>query len=207
MEKWKVNLWGEKEKEPTLQEKKTRSRGRDGNVMCLERKTQTEYRRAFSETQLLDVTPEFKEGYQYNYITAGDVDALSYLKLILRAQNLEYCLLSTWVIAEDDILQLRDWLIEGKIKHLDCYVGEIFKNSYRKEWDKLSGLMEEFGGRLVLFRNHSKTFAGYGEKFYFGIQTSANINTNPRTEQGCITIEKNIFDFYKEYFDGINSFV
>ena len=42
--------------------------------------------------------------------------------------------------------------------------------------------------------------------FYFGIQTSANINTNPRTEQGSITIDKGIFDFYKEYFDGIKSF-
>jgi len=35
---------------------------------------------------------------------------------------------------------------------------------------------------------HAKIFAGHGPKFYFGIQTSANINTNPRTENGCITI-------------------
>ena len=44
------------------------------------------------------------------------------------------------------------------------------------------------------------------EGFYFGIQTSANINTNPRTEQGSITGDRGIYDFYREYFDGIISF-
>ena len=34
---------------------------------CLERETKTQYRRAFSETQLLDITPkEFKKGYSYS---------------------------------------------------------------------------------------------------------------------------------------------
>ena len=32
-------------------------------------------------------------------------------------------------------------------------------------------------------------------------------NTNPRTENGCITISKDLFEFYKNYFDNINSFV
>ena len=62
------------------------------------------------------------------------------------------------------------------------------------------------GGRLAVFRNHSKIYAGYGEKFAFGIETSANVNTNPRTENGCITISKEIYEFYREYFDGIVSF-
>ena len=63
-------------------------------------------------------------------------------------------------------------------------------------------------GRAAIFRNHSKIYAGanYAEDFYFGIQTSANINTNPRTENGNITIDQGLFEFYKDYFDGIISF-
>ena len=57
-----------------------------------------------------------------------------------------------------------------------------------------------------MFRNHSKIFAGIGQKFAFGIQTSANINTNPRTENGCIQIGSDIYNFYKDYYDGIVSF-
>ena len=48
--------------------------------------------------------------------------------------------------------------------------------------------------------------AKHGPKFAFGIQTSANINTNPRTENGCITIDRELYEFYKAYFDGIKSF-
>ena len=67
-------------------------------------------------------------------------------------------------------------------------------------------MIESFGGRVAVFKNHAKIFAGYGDKFYFGIETSANINTNPRSESGCITIDKKLFQFYKDYFDEVISF-
>ena len=61
-------------------------------------------------------------------------------------------------------------------------------------------------GRFALFRNHSKVYAGTGPLFSFGIQSSANINTNPRTENTCVTIDRGLFEFYKAYYDGIKSF-
>ena len=111
-------------------------------------------------------------------------------------------------MAAEDILQLFTWHEKGKIGTLDIYVGEIFPNQYRIEWQMLMDYYQENPelGRLCVFRNHSKIYAGTGEKFSFGIQTSANINTNPRTENGCIIIDDGIYHFYKDYFDGINSF-
>lgn len=175
---------------------------------CIVRNDKNIYRRAFSETQLLDVLGfNFKDGESYHCITAGDVDSLSYLKCVLRQQDLDYCLFSTWCIAGDDILQFEEWLEKGKIKKLDAYVGEIFPNSYKFEYKKLKELFEKYKcGRIAVFKNHSKIYAGWGNKFHFGIETSANINTNPRTENGCITIGKEICVFYKDYFDGIKSF-
>lgn len=171
------------------------------------RTTANIYRRAFSETQLLDILPkEFKDGESYHCITAGDVDSLSYLKVILRQQNLEYCLFSTWCMAADDILQIEEWLKSGKIKKVDAYVGEIFPRQYVFEYAALKRVLSLCNGRIAVFKNHSKIFAGYGDKFYFGVETSANINTNPRTENGCITIDKGIYEFYRQYFDGITSF-
>jgi hypothetical protein len=191
------------------QESLKENQPRRRHTEVLIRETKTIYRRAFSETQLLDclgINP-LKEGYSYHFITAGDVDSLSFLKIILRNQSLEYCLVSTWCMAADDILQFDEWLTDGKIKKLDFYVGEIFPGTYKFEYKKLKEVFEKHQcGRIAVFRNHSKIYAGYGDKFYFGIETSANINTNPRTENACITIDKAIFEFYKEYFDGIISF-
>jgi len=175
---------------------------------CIERETKQMYRRAFSETQLLDLLPEgLKEGHSYNFITAGDVDALSYLKMVLREQPLDYMLFSTWCMAGDDVLQIEEWLQQGKIKTCDAYLGEVFPGTYKMEYKKLKEVIPKYGGRIAVFHNHSKIFAGTGVKFQFGIQTSANINTNPRTENGCITIDKGLYEFYKAYFDGIESYV
>jgi hypothetical protein len=187
-----------------IQEKKKEHRRK---VECIQLSTRYMYRRAFSEVQLLDTTPELQEGCSYNYITGGDVDSLSYLKIILRNQNLDYCLFSTWCMAAEDILQFEEWIAAGRIKKLDAYLGEIFPNQYKIEYGMLKNLFRKYDlGRIAVFKNHSKIYAGYGDKFYFGIQTSANINTNPRTENGCITIDRGIFEFYKNYFDGIISF-
>lgn len=180
---------------------------------CTELSQRYEYRRAFSEVKLLEAMEyvRLENGVTYNFITAGDVDSLSYLKVVLNQHVLDYCLLSTWCMAAEDILQVQQWHEEGKIKHFDMYLDEIFPSSYKIEWAMVRTFYEQHPdvGRVAIFRNHSKIYAGcnYEDDFYFGIQTSANINTNPRTEQGCITVEKGIFDFYKEYFDGIKSFV
>ena len=188
---------------PKVQEKKEKRR----KAACIELSERYLYRRAFSEVSLLDILPkELEDGHSVHCITAGDVDSLSYLKCVLRVQPLEYCLFSTWCMAAEDILQFDEWIKEGRIKKLDAYVCEIFPSTYRVEWAMLKDLYNRHQcGRIACFRNHSKIYAGYGEKFHFAIETSANINTNPRTENGCITISKDAFDFYKEYFDGINS--
>ena len=201
MEDWTIDNWDKEKQSEDI--KKTKRR----KTACIELTQKHEYKRAFSEVKLLEITPcELKEGTTYNFITGGDVDALSFLQIILKQQNLEHCLFSTWVMSCEDILMFDKWLKDGAIKKLDAYVGEVFPNQYTHEYEALKKLIKETGGKLAVFRNHSKIFAGYGEKFYFGIQTSANINTNPRTENASITINKEIYYFYKEYFDGINSF-
>ena len=177
------------------------------NVISTVRRDKNIYRRAFSETQLLDVLGfDFKEGESYHTISGGDVDILSFLKCVLRQQDLKHCLFSTWCMAQDDILQIEEWLKSGKIKTIDAYVGEIFKGSYSAEYDLLKPIIKEYKGRFIIFRNHSKIISGYGDKFYFAVESSANINTNPRTEISCLTIAKGIYEFYKDYFDGIISF-
>lgn len=180
---------------------------RQRRATVLKRRDANIYRRAFSETQLLDMVDlNFQDGDSYHFITGGDVDALSYLKIILRQQDLEYCLMSTWCMASEDIYQIEEWLKAGKIKTMDAYMGEIFPGTYKLEHKMLVPIIRKHGGRVAIFRNHAKIFAGYGDKFAFGIETSANVNTNPRTENGCITIAQEIYEFYREYFDSIISF-
>ena len=160
--------------------------------------------------RIKDGTATLQDGHTYNFITAGDVDSLSFLKVVLNQHDLDFMLCSTGCMAAEDILQIQQWWEAGRIKKFDMYMGEIFPGSYKIEWQMVKKFYATHPdvGRAAIFKNHSKIYAGcnVADGFYFGIQTSANINTNPRTEQGSITVDKGIFDFYKDYFDGINSF-
>lgn len=168
------------------------------------------YRRAYSEVKLLDLfgTFDFKEGHCYNFLTAGDIDGMSYLKALLRSQRLSHCILSTWCMSAGDAFQIITWLEDGSIGNMDLYVGEIFKGSYGAVWHQLHDwyAANPGRGRIAIFRNHSKVIAGVGDRFAFGLQTSANFDTNPRTEQASLSIDRGLYDFYKDYFDKIITF-
>lgn len=104
--------------ETTAQAKRAHRRTKE----CTELSQRYEYRRAFSEVKLLEAMQYVKlqDHTTYNFITAGDVDSLSYLKVVLNQHDLDYCLLSTWCMAAEDILQVRQWYEQGRIKKLDC---------------------------------------------------------------------------------------
>jgi hypothetical protein len=165
------------------------------------------YRRFTSERALEESLDwRFEDGAAYHVISGGDIDSLSFLKAVLRQQRAEYVALSTWCMALQDVEELERFLAIGRIGRLDSYVGEIFKGSYAYEWARLTELHRRRGGRAAIFRNHAKVYVGFGERFDFVIESSANVNTNPRTEQTVITIDAGLARFYKEFFDGIHSF-
>lgn len=57
-----------------------------------------------------------------------------------------------------------------------------------------------------MFRNHSKVAVLLGPRFDCVVTSSANINTNPRTENTVITCDRDVALWYKDYFDGIHPF-
>lgn len=76
-----------------------------------------EYRRAFSEVRLLEAMKYvvLQDGHTYNFITAGDVDSLSFLKVVLNQHDLDFMLCSTWCMAAEDILQMQQWWEAGRL--------------------------------------------------------------------------------------------
>lgn len=164
-------------------------------------------RRINSEMVLNQALPwHFNPGEVWHCISQGDVDSLTYLRVIVKQQRVRYLLLSTWCMANTDIEEIGSWVDAGYIDRVDFYVGEIFTSRYASEFVTLKALCDRTGGRVALFRNHSKIMAGFGEKFDFVIESSANVNTNPRCEQATVSIDTEVARFYKEFFDGVKSY-
>lgn len=165
------------------------------------------FHRLNSERMLEDILPlDVEQGSSYHVISGGDIDSFSYLMWILRMQKVKRLLCSTWCMARLDIEEFHRQIMLGRIGELSFYVGEIFPGSYPEEYAEICEVCRDSGGRVAVFRNHSKVMAGHGDKFSFVIESSANINTNPRTEQTVITINKELADFYFEFYEKIISF-
>ncbi len=166
-----------------------------------------EKRRYFSEKALLDVADwHYKRGDCYCFITGGDIDSLTFLKHVIRQQPLRYCLVSTWCFGVEDAREIGEWVEKKLIERIDFYVGEIAKASYAECTRDLADISGRTGGRCGVFRNHSKVILCYGERFDCAILSSANINTNPRTENTVVICNTSVADFYKAYFDDIKPF-
>lgn len=148
----------------------------------------------------------FREGDCYHCFSFGDVDALTYFKHVLRQQRVHYLALSTWCMAGEDVDDLRQWHRRGMLGRVDFYVGEIFPGSYPQVYDAALDFARECGGRLVVFRNHAKIMAVVGERFDCLIESSANVNTNPRSENTVLTVDRQLVADYIELLNGIRSF-
>lgn len=164
-------------------------------------------RRAASEATLAAILPaDIEDGDAWHVMSSGDVDSLSFVAHIIKHHRLDYVAFSTWCMALDDVDQLNAWIEEDRIARLDAYVGEIFPGSYAREHGALCSTVRATSGRVAVFRNHSKVFLLRSGARAWVIESSANINTNPRTENTCITADFGLYEHHKRYFDSIRSF-
>lgn len=148
----------------------------------------------------------FQEGDCYHCFSFGDVDSMSYFKHVLKQQKVKYLAVSTWCMAGADVDDLESWYDRGYIGRVDFYVGEIFPGSYPDVYERAKAFCRKCGGRLVVFRNHSKIMIVKGEKFDCLIESSANVNTNPRSENTVLTVDKQLVNDYITLFAGLKSF-
>lgn len=148
----------------------------------------------------------FREGDCYHCFSFGDVDSLTYVKHVLRQQRILYLAISTWCMAGEDVEDLRSWHDRGMLGRVDFFVGEIFPGSYGEVYAAAQSLAADCGGRVAVFRNHAKVSVIVGERFDCLIESSANVNTNPRSENTVLNVDRSLVRDYVDLFNGVISF-
>lgn len=168
-----------------------------------------QFRRAKSEATLGEILPaRFEPGDSWHVMSRGDVDALSYLAHAIKGvTHFDYVAVSTWCIVKADLDQIAAWLDAGLIDRFELYAGEIFPSQYGDEYEQMLKMAALYGCRLVIAKNHSKiTLAcNEAEGYYLAMESSANVNTNPRIEQTAVHASRELFNFYRDFFSEIRS--
>lgn len=165
--------------------------------------------RLLSEQALADAMDwHLEPGVAYHVVSYGDVDALTFLRRIAQDQRLDYVILATWCMAQVDADEVDSWVERGIVGRVDYVVGEVFKthSRYREIRRTLARTAERCGGRVLRCRTHAKVMVCYGPEYACVVESSANVDTNPRCEQTCVTVDRALADFYKEWFDQLPNF-
>lgn len=165
-------------------------------------------RRAKAEAELAALLPpRIVNGDAWHVISHGNIDALSYLRHLLQDTYFDFVGVSTWCIARPDLEEISAWLDAGRIDRFALYAGEIFRNQYGDEYEMVMRMREDYGVHFAMAKNHSKvTFAcNEADGYFVVVESSANVNTNPRIEQACVTASRELFEFYREFFAGIKN--
>jgi hypothetical protein len=161
--------------------------------------------RVAREENLRKIFPAMIEsGHSYHFLTAGDIDALSFLSVLLeRYERFPKFYASTWTMSHADCRLIESYLEARRLGELNILTGEYFASRETSVYATLVGVISKFNGRLKKFMNHAKLIclADPARDLFIICEGSANFTTNPRTEQTTLTASKELFDFYAAWFE------
>ncbi len=185
-----------------------------GQARAVRRQSRKQVRQAKSEAHLAAILPAvLDDGDSWHVLSRGDVDALSYVAHVLSGMGYaDELLLSTWCMASADLKRIAAWLDAGTVDRLTLCAGEIFPSQYPDEYRLALEIAATYdNARLIVARNHSKVSLlarhdwDNGAGYFVAIESSANVNTNPRIEQTALHRDRVLHDFYREQFCALKS--
>lgn len=139
----------------------------------------------------------------------GGIASISFVKWVTNYETIEYLTASTLRIGEKHFNYLAQLAQTGKMKHAKFFVSTMMtdieakqkgqKYNYARRFNKCA---DKHNWEVVTINNHSKIILMKTDKCnYYVLETTANLNENPKIEQFSFSNDKTLYDYYTEFFD------
>ena len=163
--------------------------------------------RVHREENLRKVLPNVLEpGTVFMVLSSGDIDQLSYpTVLVERLGVFAEFYVSTWTMTHMDVGTIESRQLAGLIQRPTFAVGEYFAKRETAAYATLVQMIARAGGRIRAFPNHAKiVLLGSPERDeWITIAGSSNLSMNPRCEQTFLFNDREIYDFFRAWFEGL----
>lgn len=135
----------------------------------------------------------------------GGVASLSFIAWVAKNEPILELSASTLRIGPKQYQYLNALAKSGKLKS-----ARFITSSMQKEMDMKHGrnyarefktIADRNGWNMIVVNNHSKVILMRTETAYYVLETSSNLNENPKIEQYSFENSKEVYDFYAEFFD------
>lgn len=137
----------------------------------------------------------------------GGVASLSFIAWVAKNEQILELSASTLRIGPKQYQYLNALAKSGKLKN-----ARFLTSSMQKEMDTKHGrnyarefktIADRNGWNMIVANNHSKIILMRTETAHYVLETSSNLNENPKIEQYSFENSKEVYDFYNHFFDCI----
>lgn len=149
--------------------------------------------------------PQLPENEVYKMVSDGRFSSISFVKYIADRTKIHEMYVSSFRIGRKE-LQLIDALHDtGRIGMCHFAVGTLMENDGSRGkkyhyYDDFKNVCDKNGWEYITVNNHSKILLFDTDTGKYVIETSSNLNENPKIEQFSFERDEGLYDFYRGAF-------
>ena len=135
----------------------------------------------------------------------GGFSSISFISLVARKEKIKELIASTLRIGEKQFIHLAKLKQAGKLDEATFFLSSIMKEDKKKKdkydyYSKFEEICKMNDWEKIVINNHSKIILMHTEDNYYVLETSSNLNENPKIEQYSFENDKILYDFYYNFF-------
>ena len=138
----------------------------------------------------------------------GGFSSISFIKAVAKKEIIIELTASTLRIGEKQFKYLSELKNEGRLESALFFIGALMKTDNDKDdkynyYQKFNKICNENDWKRVIVNNHSKVILMRTNKNYYILETSSNLNENPKIEQYSFENDYSLYEFYYDFFQAL----
>ncbi len=132
----------------------------------------------------------------------GGFASISFISLVALNESILELTASTLRIGEKQAVHMAKLSDAGMLDKVTFFVCTLMKEN-KKEYDyynRFEILCKQHGWENIVINNHSKIILMRTKDNYYVLETSSNLNENPKIEQYSFENDKELYEFYYSFF-------
>ncbi|MEG2270590.1 MAG: hypothetical protein RSC27_04645 [Bacilli bacterium] len=149
--------------------------------------------------------PTEKEVYKFISVSGG-FSSVSFIKYVADHENINELTASTLRVGDKQFDYLKKIKKIGKLNNARFFIGSVMKCDAKSREGKygcfndFNNYCKENNWKTVYINNHSKILLMKTDDNFYVLETSSNLNENPKIEQYSFENSKALYDFYYDFF-------
>lgn len=151
--------------------------------------------------QLTSLIPDSIGAAEYRFISGkGGFSSINFIEWVAKKETIKNLCVSTLAVGKKEIKKLAELDIEKAIFIIGTIFGKRGLAESYNYYDVFRETCEDKNWDIIETNNHSKIILMQTKNHYYVLETSSNLNENPKMEQFCFCDNKELYDFYNQFF-------